>query len=48
MLNEKSEKYFKISTENVLERHLGVDYKFLRYDKNEIYLEATMEKNLMT
>ena len=25
---EKVEKYFTISTEEVLERHLGVDYKF--------------------
>jgi len=40
------ETYFKISTENVLERHLGVDYKFLCDDKNEIYLEATMEKKV--
>ena len=43
---KKVEKYFKISTENVLERHLGVDYNFLRDDKNEVYLEATMEKKV--
>jgi len=35
-LIKKVEKYFKISTENV----------FLRDDKNEIYLEATMEKKV--
>ena len=45
-LMKKVGKYFKISTENVLERHLGVDFKFLRDDKNEIYLEATMEKKV--
>ena len=45
-LMKKVEIYFKISTENVLERHLGVDYKFLRDDKNEIYLEATMERKV--
>ena len=43
-LMEKVKKYFKISIDNNMERHLGVDYKFLRNDKNEIYLEATMEK----
>ena len=45
-LMEKVEKYFKISIGNNLERHLGVDYKFLRDDKNEIYLEATMKKKV--
>ena len=43
---EKVEKYFKISIDNNLERHLRVDYKFFRDDKNEIYLEATMEKKV--
>ena len=29
-----------------MERHLGVDYKFLRDNENEIYLEATMKKKV--
>ena len=45
-LIKKVEKYFKISIDNDLERHLGVDYKFLRDNKNQIYLEATMEKKV--
>ncbi len=43
---KKVDTYFRILTDNDLEGHLCVDDKFLRDDKNETYLEVTMENKL--
>ena len=43
-LMDKIEKKFKVTREDDVKRHLGIDYTWKRDEKNEIYLEATMDK----
>ena len=43
-LMDKIEKKFKVTMDNDVKRHLGIDYTWKRDEKNEIYLEATMDK----
>ena len=41
---DKVEKEFKITKEDEVKRHLGIDYDWKRDENGEIFLEATMEK----
>ena len=41
---DKVKKKFKITREDEVKRHLGIDYYWKRDEQGEIYLETTMEK----
>ena len=43
-LQDEVAKYFKITREMVVKKHLGIDYEWKRDGKGEIYAQCTMEK----
>ena len=43
-LQDEVAKYFKITREMVVKKHLGIDYEWKRDSKGEIYVQCTMEK----